>query len=191
MLLNNNGFYVTVTLKYHQVEKNMDLLIITVLLFFLISAVVMPWVNYSSIHTLGGETGQLRAIVKELVSVLAKEGIAVLNIFKPMQLNPLTYTVDTQEIEEEIAKSKSVEPTYDEIKGPNFLKTSIGFEQKFGEQFSVWLGDIAFVFAGFFLVKYSIENSLISPIVRISLGGMLGAILLYAANCVHRRPCFF
>ena len=55
----------------------------------------MLWVNHRSIHTLREETGQLRAIIKEFVSVLVKEGIAVPDIFKPKQFNSLTYTVDT------------------------------------------------------------------------------------------------
>ena len=46
----------------------------------------------------------------------------------------------------------------------------------------VWIGGIALAFAGFFLVKYSIENNLIGPEVRVILGGVFAVALLAAAR---------
>jgi hypothetical protein len=40
----------------------------------------MPWLNRSSVNTLYAETEPLRAIIKELLAVLEKEGIAVPDI---------------------------------------------------------------------------------------------------------------
>jgi uncharacterized membrane protein len=51
----------------------------------------------------------------------------------------------------------------------------------------VWIGGIALAFAGFFLVKYSIDNNLIGPEVRVTLGGIFGALLLIAARYVSTK----
>lgn len=61
-------------------------------------------------------------------------------------------------------------------------------EQQFGSRLFVWLGGIALALAGFFLVKYSIEQGLLSPTVRVVLGGVFGLCLLYAADMVRGKP---
>jgi uncharacterized membrane protein len=65
--------------------------------------------------------------------------------------------------------------------------TQGGLERQFGAVLPVWIGGIAIAFAGFFLVKYSIENDLIGPQMRVILGGLLGAALLAGARWVTAR----
>ena len=67
---------------------------------------------------------------------------------------------------------------------------SEGFERQFGGKAFVWLGAVAFAFAGFFLVKYSIETGLLSPIVRVTMGIIFGIGLLYTGNRIRVRPGF-
>jgi len=62
-----------------------------------------------------------------------------------------------------------------------------GLERQFGAVLPVWIGGIAIAFAGFFLVKYSIDNNLIGPETRVTLGGLLGGALLAAARWITRR----
>ncbi|MEJ2123869.1 MAG: DUF2339 domain-containing protein, partial [Alphaproteobacteria bacterium] len=62
-----------------------------------------------------------------------------------------------------------------------------GLERQFGAVLPVWIGGIALAFAGFFLVKYSIDNNLMGPEVRVSLGGIFGALLLIAARYVSTK----
>ncbi len=63
-----------------------------------------------------------------------------------------------------------------------------GFEQLFGARLAVWGGGIALAMAGFFLVKYSIDIGLITPQVRMVLGGLFGLALLAGAEIIHHRP---
>lgn len=69
-------------------------------------------------------------------------------------------------------------------------KPGFNFERQLGAQLPVWVGGIALALAGFYLVKYSIENNLLSPVVRVILGGLLGIGLLFAAEFVRRKPGF-
>jgi uncharacterized membrane protein len=62
-----------------------------------------------------------------------------------------------------------------------------GLERQFGAVLPVWIGGVALAFAGFFLVKYSIENQLIGPEMRVILGALLGAGLIVAAHWVGGR----
>ena len=62
-----------------------------------------------------------------------------------------------------------------------------GLERQFGAVLPVWIGGIALAFAGFFLVKYSIENDLLGPTARVIIGGLLGVGLIVAAHWVGYR----
>jgi uncharacterized membrane protein len=62
----------------------------------------------------------------------------------------------------------------------------IGFEEKFGTRWVVWVGGVALALGGIFLVRYTIQQGLIGPGVRIFLGAML-ALALVAAGEWSRR----
>lgn len=64
----------------------------------------------------------------------------------------------------------------------------VSFERRFGTQLPVWVGGIALALAGLFLVKYSIENQLITESLRVTLGAIFGVALVAAAQWVHARP---
>jgi uncharacterized membrane protein len=49
---------------------------------------------------------------------------------------------------------------------------AIGFEEKFGTRWVVWVGGVALALGGIFLVRYTIEQGLIGPGVRIALGAL-------------------
>lgn len=59
---------------------------------------------------------------------------------------------------------------------------SRGLEERLGAHLFVWIGGIALALAGVFLVKYSFERGLLSPVVRLILGAVLGATLLGAGE---------
>ena len=56
------------------------------------------------------------------------------------------------------------------------------WENRLGARLPVWLGGIALAFAGIYLVKYSIDNNLITAQMRVTLGGLSGFALVYLAH---------
>ncbi|MDD9899641.1 MAG: DUF2339 domain-containing protein, partial [Alphaproteobacteria bacterium] len=61
------------------------------------------------------------------------------------------------------------------------------FEWKLGARLPVWIGGIALAFAGFYLVKYSIDLGILTPAIRVVLGFLFGLGLLGAAQWVHAK----
>jgi len=62
-----------------------------------------------------------------------------------------------------------------------------GIEERLTSRWLVWVGAIALALAGIFLVKYSIENALLTPAMRISAGLVLGIALILAGEWLRRR----
>jgi uncharacterized membrane protein len=76
---------------------------------------------------------------------------------------------------------------------PSFSQTkaspaahAISLEERFGTRWVVWIGGVALALGGIFLVRYSIQQGLIGPGVRILLGSLL-ALALIAAGEWQRR----
>ena len=58
----------------------------------------------------------------------------------------------------------------------------IGFEERFGTRWVVWVGGVALALGGIFLVRYTIQQGLIGPGVRIFLGALLALPWSPSAN---------
>lgn len=63
---------------------------------------------------------------------------------------------------------------------------AIGFEERFGTRWVVWVGGIALALGGIFLVRYSIEQGLIGPAVRVTLGALLALALVAVGEWARR-----
>ncbi|MBF9195429.1 DUF2339 domain-containing protein [Microvirga terrestris] len=61
------------------------------------------------------------------------------------------------------------------------------FEATLGSRWAVWVGGVALALGGIFLVRYSIEQNLLSPATRIMLGGMFALMLIGAGEWLRRR----
>ncbi len=61
-----------------------------------------------------------------------------------------------------------------------------GLEQRLGARGFVWLGGACIALAGAFLVKYSIDEGLLGPATRVTLGVLLGIVLLVAGDFMRR-----
>ncbi|WP_119300055.1 DUF2339 domain-containing protein [Dongia deserti] len=85
------------------------------------------------------------------------------------------------------APSVPPEPTAPDIPLPPAEPEARGLEQRLGARGFVWLGGICIALASFFLVKYSIEEGLLGPGLRVVLGILLGIALLVAGDFMRRK----
>lgn len=69
-------------------------------------------------------------------------------------------------------------------------KSKFSLEQQFGAKIPVWIGGISLALAGFFLVKYSFENNLLTPPVRVTIGVILGFSMIYCGKKVREKTGF-
>lgn len=70
---------------------------------------------------------------------------------------------------------------------PQPARRGPGFEEKLGSRWAVWVGGVALALGGIFLVRYSIEQNLLSPATRISLGGLFALALIGAGEWLRRN----
>ena len=61
------------------------------------------------------------------------------------------------------------------------------FEERFGTRWVVWVGGLALALGGIFLVKYSIEQELIGPKLRLFFAGLFAAALIVAGEWTRRQ----
>jgi uncharacterized membrane protein len=73
----------------------------------------------------------------------------------------------------------------DEPAAPKAAQVSI--EERLGARWSVWVGGAAIALGALFLVRYSIDQGLLGPPVRIGLGMLLALILIAAGEVLRRR----
>jgi uncharacterized membrane protein len=60
-------------------------------------------------------------------------------------------------------------------------------EERFGTQWVVWIGGLALALGGIFLVRYTVEQGLLGPGVRIFLAAMFAALLIAAGEWTRRN----
>jgi uncharacterized membrane protein len=70
---------------------------------------------------------------------------------------------------------------------PPLQPPQIGFEERFGTRWVVWVGGVALALGGIFLVRYTIQEGLIGPGVRIMLGALLALILVATGEWTRRK----
>ena len=63
---------------------------------------------------------------------------------------------------------------------------AMSFEERLGTQWAVWVGGLALALGGIFLVRYSIEQGLLGPSVRVTLGALLAAALIGTGEWARR-----
>jgi uncharacterized membrane protein len=81
----------------------------------------------------------------------------------------------------------SVPPARPTAAAPPPSPAPISFEERFGTRWVVWVGGVALALGGIFLVRYTIQQGLIGPGVRIALGALLALALVAAGEWARRK----
>jgi len=77
-------------------------------------------------------------------------------------------------------------------RAPSLVVTFINkFKAQFQDNWMTWIGGIALAFGGIFLAKYSLDAGLLSPSLRLTLGGLFGISLITVAEYLHRKGIVF
>lgn len=66
--------------------------------------------------------------------------------------------------------------------------TRLNLESLIGARLPVWIGAVALIAAGFFLVRYAIESGLLGPGVRTFAAGLFALLLVVASEAARRWP---
>jgi len=70
---------------------------------------------------------------------------------------------------------------------PADQRPRLDLEQRIGARWATWVGVIAILFAVSFFLRWAFEQNLIGPVLRVSVGVAVGALLLAAGLALHRR----
>ncbi len=144
------------------------ILFFVLIFIFLCVCLILPWINRYKIKDLEYEIWMLKNQVKTL-------------LHEPEEKK----TVYTSSIQKE-----SLSPDVQIQHIPMTPKSKINFEEQFGARLPVWIGGVALALAGIFMVKYSIDSGLLSPMIRVIMGFIFGTGLLYGADQIRKRPTF-
>ena len=83
-------------------------------------------------------------------------------------------------------KQEPYKPSPAELKWQEF-KANVDWEQFTGIKLFAWLGGLALFIAAIFFVKYSIDNDLIPPQVRLAIGALIGLIMIVGSLIIDRE----
>ncbi len=78
-------------------------------------------------------------------------------------------------------------PWYPAKISPRPKQKKVSLEERLGAGVYIWIGGIALMLAGAFLVKYSFDNELLSVQARLSIAGVSGAIMTLASLWLRKR----
>lgn len=163
---------------------------------FLCASQILPWINRSRLAALRDEVAQLQRHVARLqTGQTAPEAepaaparpappYAVENPWRQPKAAPPSPRINNSDDDFVVTEST----TMAQAAPKPALTRTINFEHLFGGRALVWFGGVALAFAGFFLVKYSIEQGLLTEQIRTVLGGLFGLALLAGGHKIRLRP---
>lgn len=83
------------------------------------------------------------------------------------------------------AETETLSPVED-LQRAGRLPFRLDLEDIFGRRLPIWAGGVTLAVAGVFLVRYSIERGLITPLLRVIMAFVFGLALLAGAEATHR-----
>jgi uncharacterized membrane protein len=165
---------------------------LSILALLALAALILPWVTLFRISSAERRLLDAEARIDGLLrKIAALEGVAGGESVDtaseaPAALPELAAPAEPAEATAEPATPPDAEPQRDAADLiPKLPRPS--FEQQFGVRLPVWFGGAALILAGFFLVKFSIEQGWLNPTVRVFLGCAFGLALLAGGGWVRRN----
>lgn len=159
-------------------------------IFFLLLGVttfVLPWVLWLRVNKLKDKINEIQEEIATLRGLHLHDLPTPERHLSPVQTEVVQESVQQPFDTSIVSKSEQVSNT-STLEAEKSSPRSM--ERAFSGQAFVWLGALALALAGFYMVKYSIEAGLLSPVVRVGLGFVFGLGLLVAADWVRARPHF-
>ena len=171
-------------------ELVMEFLLLILLTVFTIATIIIPWINRDSIITLRAELEIVKKQLKTLSNLVGKQGLNDSKDEISLSHGEMTFDTPAKKQDIKIPVSKNLAEPKNAFTSLQKLKSTFNFEHNLGSRLPVWIGGIALAFAGFFMVKYSIEANLLSPDVRVVMGIIFGTGLLWLGNWVREKDSF-
>ncbi|MET3613177.1 putative membrane protein [Rhizobium aquaticum] len=103
-----------------------------------------------------------------------------------VDVEPTEMLEPTEPVEMAVHVSKDMLPE-PAVSEPSPQKPQQSLESMIGARWPVWVGGLALALGGIFMVKYSIEQGLVSPAVRLTMASLFGLVLLALGEWVRRR----
>ncbi len=140
------------------------------------------------------ELTEIKAIVRDRREVAASPGdraaeIAQEDVTHPVAAQPLApaANLSPQPVAVQPALAVPVEAPPAPTEEPPTV-TRPGIEVMIGGRLPVWIGGVALVLAGFFLVRYSIEAGWLGPAARTLIAALFGIALVGGSEIARRAP---
>ena len=145
----------------------------------------------STVGQLRGEILELRHHAAPAASSTASDLPAAVEVSQPevpadVPTQPLTTSHEEVAKESPVPAQTATAAPASSVAAPAREKPP-ALEERIGARIFVWVGGVALALAGAFLVKYSIDAGLLGPGVRVTLGIMLGIVLLAAGEFMLSR----
>lgn len=151
--------------------------IIIIAILALISTIILPWINFIEIKRLKKTIHQFKYDSQN--EPKGEEAV-----------KDVEFTTSPIPKVSERESEMFISETIDSTKIVKNKSKIINFEQKFLTRLPIWIGGFALALAGLFLIKYSIDKNLLSPIARIILSSIFALTLICCAEIIHNRPDF-
>lgn len=126
-------------------------------------------------------------VLSRRLDLLEREGQAAVIVTPPPtpvvpEMPAVAEIAETQRIERPVPP----EPVPPSEPQPGWTRP--GLESLIGARLPVWIGAVALIAAGFFLVRYAIESGLLGPGVRTFAAGLFALVLVIASEAARRFP---
>lgn len=140
---------------------------------------------------------QVALLKKQLQSVMASPSTSVSSAsanIATTQVNTDNSTIQSQAPLDKKTAQSNIKPTTPRVNTtkPSLVTALINnFKAQFIENWMTWIGGVALALGGIFLAKYSLDAGLLSPSLRLVLGGLFGVGLIGLAEYLHQKGIVF